>query len=167
LNILDLLYPGRKTPGVFVVLGQKCGSKSKNKIYFSKRPVLLHVCVQQTGLLRLRVKGREDMTKQTGTLRGRIRSGSVTRADVIRRLAELAFGDANDCVRLALEEGVSIRELDLSLLSEIRRNDKGTVEVRLIDRLKALEQLSQAAGKDTDGAQAFLQALQGEVEQQS
>ena len=106
------------------------------------------------------------MTKQTSSLRKRIRSGSVTRADVIRRLAELAFGDANDCVRLALEEGVSIRELDLSLLSEIRRNDKGTVEVRLIDRLKALEQLSQAAGKDTDGAQAFLQALQGEVEQQ-
>ena len=81
------------------------------------------------------------MTKQTGTLRSRIRSGTVTRADVIRRLAELAFGDANDCVRLALEEDAPLRKLDLSLLSEIRRNDKGTVEVRLIDRLKALEQL--------------------------
>ena len=64
------------------------------------------------------------MSKQTDTLRSRIRSGSITRADVIRRLAELAFGDANDCVRLA-----------------------------------------QAAGRDTDGAQAFLQALQGEVEE--
>ena len=53
------------------------------------------------------------MTKQTGSLRSRIRSGTVTRADVIRRLAELAFGDANDCVRLALEEGTPIRELDL------------------------------------------------------
>ena len=106
------------------------------------------------------------MSKQTGTLRSRIRSGTVTRADVIRRLAELAFGDANDCVRLALEEDAPLRKLDLSLLSEIRRNDKGTVEVRLIDRLKALEQLAQAAGKDTDGAKAFLQAMQGEVEQE-
>ena len=105
------------------------------------------------------------MTKQTGSLHSRIRSGTVTRADVIRRLAELAFGDANDCVRLALEEGTPIRELDLSLLSEIRRNDKGTVEVRLIDRLKALEQLALAAGKDADGAKEFLQALQGEVGQ--
>ena len=102
------------------------------------------------------------MTKQTGTLRGRIRSGSVTRADVIRRLAELAFGDANDCVRLALEEGVSIRELDLSLLSEIRRNDKGTVEVRLIDRLKALEQLAAVAGDDGGEMEQFLAALRGE-----
>ena len=105
------------------------------------------------------------MSNQTDTLRSRIRSGSITRADVIRRLAELAFGDANDCVRLALEDGAELKKLDLSLLSEIRRNDKGTVEVRLIDRLKALEQLAQAAGRDTDGAQAFLQALQGEVEE--
>ena len=52
---------------------------------------------------------------------------SITRADVIRRLAELAFGDANDCVRLALEDGAELKKLDLSLLSEIRRNDKGTV----------------------------------------
>ena len=103
------------------------------------------------------------MGNQTDTLRSRIRNGTVTRSDVIRRLAELAFGDANDCVRLALEEGVELKKLDLSLLSEIRRNDKGTVEVRLIDRLKALEQLSQAAGKDPDGAKAFLQAMQGEV----
>ncbi len=35
-------------------------------------------------------------------LRQRIRSGEVRRQDVTRRLAELAFGKANDCVRLAL-----------------------------------------------------------------
>ena len=106
------------------------------------------------------------MGNQTDTLRSRIRNGTVTRSDVIRRLAELAFGDANDCVRLALEEGAELKKLDLSLLSEIRRNDKGTVEVRLIDRLKALEQLAQAAGRDADGAKAFLQAMQGEVERE-
>ena len=35
-------------------------------------------------------------------LKKRIRSGEVTREDVARRLAELAFGKANDCVRLVL-----------------------------------------------------------------
>lgn len=96
-------------------------------------------------------------------LKARIRSGTVNREDVIRRLAELAFGEANDCVRLALEDEPLLEKLDLSLLSEIKRNEKGTVEIRLIDRLKALEQLALAAGKDSSGAEAFLQALQGEA----
>ena len=78
------------------------------------------------------------------SIQQRIRAGEVGRQDVTRRLAELAFGKANDCVRLALEENVRLEELDLSLLSEVRRNDKGTVEVRLIDRLQVLEQLSAA-----------------------
>ena len=37
-------------------------------------------------------------------LKQRIRSGDIRRQDVTRRLAELAFGKANDCVKLALEE---------------------------------------------------------------
>ena len=46
------------------------------------------------------------MDRKTGeqALRERIRNGKVSRSDVTRRLAELAFGKANDCVRLALEE---------------------------------------------------------------
>ena len=95
-------------------------------------------------------------------LRGRIREGRVTRADVTRRLAELAFGKANDCVRLALEDGVQPDKLDLSLLSEIRRNDKGTVEIGLIDRLKALELLAQLAQEDSQELEGFLQALRGD-----
>ena len=93
------------------------------------------------------------------TLKERIRSGQIRREDVIRRLAELAFGKANDCVRLALEDDPQLNRLDLSLLSEIKRNEKGTVEIKLIDRLKALEQLALAAGDDQSGAEAFLQAL--------
>ena len=81
-----------------------------------------------------------------------------------RRLAELAFGKANDCVRLALEDDPQLGRLDLSLLSEVKRNDKGTVEIKLIDRLRALEQLAQVAGEDTQDLEAFLQALQGEQE---
>ena len=94
-------------------------------------------------------------------LQNRIRSGEVRRQDVTRRLAELAFGKANDCVRLALEDEPSLDKLDLSLLSEVKRNDKGTVEIKLIDRLRALEQLAQVAEEESPDMDAFLQALQG------
>ena len=94
-------------------------------------------------------------------LKQRIKSGDIRRRDVTRRLAELAFGKANDCVRLALEENLCLDELDLSLLSEVKRNDKGTVEIKLIDRLRALEQLAQTAGEERTDVDAFLQALQG------
>ena len=94
-------------------------------------------------------------------LRQRIRSGQVRRQDVTRRLAELAFGKANDCVRLALEDDPSLGKLDLSLLSEVKRNEKGTVEIKLIDRLRALEQLAQVAQENDSDLESFLQALQG------
>ena len=100
-----------------------------------------------------------EQEKEGTTLTQRIRSGQIRRQDVTRRLAELAFGKANDCVRLALENDPQLSKLDLSLLSEVKRNEKGTVEIKLIDRLKALEQLAQAAGEDGDGAREFLRAL--------
>ena len=91
----------------------------------------------------------------------RMEAGDIRRSDVTRRLAELAFGRANDCVKLALEEGLCLDALDLSLLSEVKRNEKGTVEIKLIDRLRCLEQLAQAAGQERGEVDAFLQALQG------
>ena len=104
------------------------------------------------------------MDRKTGEkeLRERIRSGKVSRADVTRRLAELAFGKANDCVRLALEDDPQLGKLDLSLLSEVKRNDKGTVEIKLIDRLRAPEQLAAVAGEESEDLEAFFQALGGE-----
>ena len=103
------------------------------------------------------------MDRKTGekALRERIREGKVPRADVTRRLAELAFGKANDCVRLALEDDPALGRLDLSLLSEVKRNDKGTVEIKLIDRLRALEQLAQVAESGGEDLEQFLKALQG------
>jgi len=95
------------------------------------------------------------------SLKQRIKSGDIRRQDVTRRLAELAFGKANDCVKLALEENLCLENLDLSLLSEVKRNDKGTVEIKLIDRLRALEQLAQTAGEGESEVDAFLKALQG------
>ena len=91
----------------------------------------------------------------------RIKAGKVTRGDVIRRLAELAFGKANDCVRLVLEEGTDLSGLDLTLLTELKRNDKGTLEIHLADRLKALEQLAVLAENEGTDLESFLQAMQG------
>ena len=103
------------------------------------------------------------MDRKTGEkdLRERIRTGKIRREDVTRRLAELAFGKANDCVRLALEDDPELGKLDLSLLSEVKRNAKGTVEIKLIDRLRALEQLANVAGEESEDMELFLQALQG------
>ena len=92
----------------------------------------------------------------------RIQKGTVKRQDVIRRLAELAFGKVNDCVRLVLEENPDLETLDLSLLSEVKRSDKGAVEIRLIDRLQVLEQLTQMTGENQTDLEAFLQALKSE-----
>ena len=96
------------------------------------------------------------------SLKKRIRRGEVRRADVVRRMAELAFGKANDCVRLALEDEPPVDQLDLSLLSEVKRNEKGTVEIKLIDRLRALDQLAAVAGEESEELEAFFQALGGE-----
>lgn len=102
------------------------------------------------------------MNKETSSrLERRIRTGKLSRADIVRRLGELAFGRANDCVRLVLEESPDLDALELSLLSEVRRSDKGGVEVKLIDRLKAVEALSAAMGSDGEKAAEFLKALRG------
>lgn len=85
----------------------------------------------------------------------------VSRQDILRRLAQLAFGRANDCVRLVLEDSPDLSALDLSLLSEVKRNDKGTVEIKLIDRLQALEQLATVADGEQTDMDDFLKALQG------
>ena len=99
------------------------------------------------------------MEEKRSTLKQRIREGRLRREDVLRRLAELAFGQPNDCVRLALEELPDLKELDLSLLSEIKRSDKGMVEIRLIDRVKVLERLAQAMEDEGDGVGELLRAL--------
>ena len=98
------------------------------------------------------------------SLKKRIRNGEVRRQDVARRLAELAFGKPNDCVRLVLGDPEGLEGMDLSLLSELRRSEKGAVEVRLVDRLKALEQLAALAESEGGDMESFLKALQGSEE---
>ena len=104
-----------------------------------------------------------EAKQEDKSLKRRIRGGQIRRADVTRRLAELAFGKANDCVRLALEDDPLLDKLDLSLLSEVKRNEKGTVEIKLIDRLRALEQLAIMAQEEKTDLEEFLKAMQEET----
>lgn len=113
-----------------------------------------------------RAVGREDGVQ---LLNSRLVQGEIAlqraqfdlrREDVLRRLAQLAFGRANDCVKLALGLEMDLEALDLSLLSEVKRNDKGTVEVRLMDRLAALRLLLEACTAAPDCAEAFFAACE-------
>ena len=74
-------------------------------------------------------------------LERRVRLGHLQRRDIQRRLAELAFGRANDVLGLALHpESADVDTLDLSAVAEFKVTDKG-VEVKLVDRVRALETL--------------------------
>lgn len=69
-------------------------------------------------------------------------AGQVRREDAVRRLAQLAFGRVNDAARLALHSAeADLETLDLSAVAELKVTDKGGVEIKLIDRIRALEAL--------------------------
>ena len=84
------------------------------------------------------------------------------REDVIEALKEIAFGRVNRGVELTyLSEPTAqlIRKMDL--LAEFKRNGNGTVEVKFVDRVKALSALyDMLGGGDADEAAEFLQALE-------
>ena len=84
-----------------------------------------------------------------------------------KQLRKMAFGKPNDCVKLALCEDVDIEKLDLSMLTEIKRSERGTVEIKLLDRTKVLEQLASLADGGDDSAERFLQALMQGMEQET
>lgn len=88
-------------------------------------------------------------------------AGQIRREDAVRRLAQLAFGRANDAVRLALRPGEMDPEtLDLSAVAEFKVTDKG-VEVKLVDRVRALETLfNLLEGSEGDGVQELYRALE-------
>ena len=107
----------------------------------------------------IRILEQEEMGRQIRKAR-QLLAEQFTPEDTVRRMVELAFGRANDCVRLALQTDVDIDALDLSLLSEIRRNEKGTVEIKLIDRMRVLERLLTLERGGESEAAAFFRAMQ-------
>ena len=100
-------------------------------------------------------------------------------ADPADVLARALLGRSNDCVKLAFLEGedlaAQIDALDLSLLSEFRRSANGAVEIRLVDRVKALGELqalrnaqpAETRDRDEDRSERLYRALEcraGETE---
>ncbi|MCM1132145.1 MAG: terminase small subunit [Ruminococcus flavefaciens] len=80
-------------------------------------------------------------------------------------LKHLAFGSCNDAVVLAFAEELPppevIEKLDLFNVSEIKRVKGGGVEIKLFDRLKALEKLYEIenSAENNDKAQELINAL--------
>ncbi len=93
----------------------------------------------------------------------KMRSGAalqLRREDVLRRLAQLAFGGANDAVYLALHGKEADPEtLDLSAVAEVKVTDKGGVEIKLVDRVRALETLCGLLESSGGGAGDLYRAL--------
>ncbi len=73
----------------------------------------------------------------------------------------LAFGSIADAVSLLYRSEATAQELeqmDLFLVSEIKRPKDGTLEIKFFDRLKALEHLEQNSDEDTT-AMSFFDAI--------
>lgn len=74
-----------------------------------------------------------------------LRKSAADSGAVISGLRRLAFGNCRDAVVLAFAEELPpasvIESLDLFNVSEIKRDKGGGVEIKLFDRLKALEKL--------------------------
>ncbi len=102
--------------------------------------------------------------KRKKNIHDRIARGEVNRQDVLRRLGELAYGNVNDCVRLVMDGQEDLDGLDLSLLTEVKRSDKGAVEVKLVDRLQVLKLLAELAEEESVDIEGVLRAIQGEPE---
>lgn len=88
-------------------------------------------------------------------------------------LEKIAFGRCNDAVLLAFTQKEALSPsltdgLDLSLISAIKRDKDGGVDIKLYDRLKALEALIRLdeAGSSESAAQSFLSALGGDDDEE-
>lgn len=87
--------------------------------------------------------------------------------DLVSALRKLAFGNANDAVKLVFvgEDAItSLQGLDLSLVSEIKRGANGAIEVKLINRLEVFELLAKLLQEtnhpdDMSAAKALFNAL--------
>lgn len=107
--------------------------------------------------------GKAPVQEEIGRQR-RLLDAQTSRSDAVRRLRGLVFGRCNDCVRLVMEPTPDIGALDLSLLSELRRSDKGSLEIKLLNRTELLRLLLDTAAEEAGGAAELLRALGEEAQ---
>ena len=86
-------------------------------------------------------------------------------------LRRLAFGSCNDAVKLAFADELPPQEeldrLDLYNVAEIKRVRGGGVEVKVFDRIKALEKLGELERtvSEAENAEALIRALASDGEE--
>ena len=86
----------------------------------------------------------------------------VKREEILKEIRRLAKGQVNDAVRLAYLSGdelAEIEKLELSAVTEFKRSGNGTVELKFVDRLAALQWLLEQAEDDPRG-KALYEALE-------
>ena len=109
----------------------------------------------RTGRVRETLREWDEAACDPGRLRG----------DVIAGLKRLAFGTAADSVRWVQEEAPDWEKVDLFRVSEIKRRQNDTLEVRFFDRFRAMEMLLELAESERsgDGAARLYQALERSI----
>lgn len=94
--------------------------------------------------------------------------GDINGETFVKQVYELAFSKSNDMLRLLFpDKGAEdfFKDLDLRMVSEIKRNDKGGVEVKMQNQIELLRLLAQyiieekAAPLESSEAQSFFTAL--------
>ena len=87
----------------------------------------------------------------------------MERQRIMEELKRLAEYRSNDAVRLAFlteEEAGKIGRLDLTGLTELKRGSNGSIEIRLVDRLKVLELMDRIDQRESEeDLGAFLSGL--------
>ena len=140
----------RDTPPFFTAA--RCAS------FFARK--ILRACIRLCNKTGAAGFGGKEKTKWGDTMGKK----DVRREDVIEALKEIAFGRVNRGVELTyLSEPTAelIRKMDLSAVAEFKRNANGTVEVKFVDRVKALSALYEMlGGGDANEAAEFLEALE-------
>lgn len=106
--------------------------------------------------------GKKSTQRELARIR-RSAAAQLTQEDILRKLAQLAFGQVEDTVRLALCRGeADVGTLDLSAISELRVTEKG-VEVKLVDRIRVLETLwNLLDSSESRSSDPLYQALAGQ-----
>ena len=85
----------------------------------------------------------------------------VDREKVLEALGRVALSSPNDAVALALNpEDCFVPGLDRWGVSEFKRGNGGSVEIKFADRVKAISLLLECMGGGEDGMAALIEALE-------
>lgn len=83
------------------------------------------------------------------------------REKILEALTKVALSSPNDAVALALNpEDCFVPGLDLWGVSEFKRGNGGSIEIKFADRVKAISLLLECMGGGEDGMAALIEALE-------